>query len=136
MASASRTAGWSSTIRTLAGFLMLFRLMVLPCQGTCYHGASGLRRLDGQSRTDDRGTVAHDAQPQSVVVLGRLVWDADAVILHAQHQDVIRLHGNANVLAPGVLDGVVDRFLGDEIEVGRNEIVFDEDRLGALKDAS
>ena len=38
-------------------------------------------------------------------------------------------------LAPGVLDGVVDRFLGDEIEVGRDEVVLDEDRLGAVKDA-
>ena len=47
----------------------------------------GSCRLDGQSRTDDRGTVPHDAQAQSAVVLGRLVWHADAVVLHAQDQE-------------------------------------------------
>ena len=35
----------------------------------------------------------------------------------------------------GMLDGVVDGFLGDEVEVGRDEVVGDEDRLGAVERA-
>ena len=84
--------------------------------------------------TDDRGTVVHDAQTQSAVVFIRLVWDADAVILNAKHRRVpCQIHGNAIILAPGVLDSIVDRFLGDEIELGRDEVVLDENRLRAIK---
>src|SRR6266536_70942 len=58
---ASRTAGWSSTIRILARFLVGFRFMVLPPQSTRYQGAGGLGRLNGQRGANDRRTVLHDA---------------------------------------------------------------------------
>src|ERR1022692_64717 len=132
-ASASRTAGWSSTITILARFLVWFRFMVFPYQSTRYQGAGWFSRLNGQPGANDRSTVPHDAYAQAAVVLGRLYGDADTVVLHIQYQKVTRPQGNADVLGLSMLDRVVDRFLGDEKEVRRVKVVRDGNRLGAVK---
>lgn len=72
------------------------------------------------------------------MTLGWLVGDADtdAVVLHTQRQVFARLDRNADVLALRMLDGVVHRFMGDEIKVGRDEVVLDQHRFRAVEGAA
>src|SRR6516225_5242480 len=130
--SASRTAGWSSTIKTRFRFFVFFRLIVLPRQRTGDYGTIRLGRIDGQGGSDNHGAAAHDAQPQAPVRL----WPcrhADAVVLDAEHQAHISSEADADLPGLRVFDGIVDGFLDDEIKLGGGHVVGDRNRCGAVE---
>src|SRR6516162_2675711 len=133
-ASASRTAGWSSTIKTRVRFFAFFCLIGLPWQCARDDGALGFGRRDGHGRADKRGAVAHDAKPQALM----LRWPgchADAVVLHLECQPSIGMESDADHSRPSVFDGIVDRLLGDEIKVGCSQMVCKRNRFRAIKRA-
>src|SRR5271165_515629 len=124
-ASASRTAGWSSTIRIRVRLVVFLVAIIPPRDGTKDPSAGGLDRFDGQHGPYDGGTVTHDAQPETVRDCRCQVHirHADAVVFDTQLEQVVRFQADANVPGPGVLERIVDGFLGDEVEVGRGEVV-------------
>src|SRR5215831_5506650 len=79
-AKASRTAGWSSTMRTRLRLLGLVRRIVLPRQHARHDRTCRFGGLEVQARADDRGTVTHDTQTHTRLLCGP-GWHADAVVL-------------------------------------------------------
>src|SRR5262245_58771096 len=111
-ASASRTAGWSSTISTRAFLPWRLLLIVLPRQYAGDRGAGRLGRTDRQLRPDDRRAVLHDSQAQALELRGPR-RHAGAVVPHREDEVGVRRQGDAHTPRPGVLDGVAHRLLAD-----------------------
>src|SRR5262249_41802321 len=111
-ASASRTAGWSSTIRTPARFGSFLLTIVFPRQHAGSQGAGRHGGFDGQARADDGSAIPQDAQAHASFV-GCRRGHTDTVVLDAESQIVIRPETDANFARPRMLDGVVHRLLSD-----------------------
>src|SRR5262245_55194045 len=114
--SASRIAGWSSTIRTRARFPALFLAIALVRPGTGNHGAMRLRRFNRQCRADHGGAIAHDPQAHALIIRGA-ERHPRAVIFDPQDQQAVRLQRDADGRRLGMLQGIVDRLLRDEKDV-------------------
>src|SRR5436853_2125494 len=119
MPRASRTAGWSSTIRTRAGGaggrLALRGMQGLLGQSACYHGPAVFGAPNRQTGTQKRGPVPHDANPQPGFAP---VGEAGAVVAGGEYDLAVpRVEADLNVFGAPVAQRVRAGLLGDVIQV-------------------
>ena len=86
-------------------------------------GAASIVGVDADAAVDEGGAVSHDRLPHAVpfAFIDILVFDSGAVV--GDREDAfafLEMQGHPDVGGMAVLDGVLDRLLGDAEEVRGN----------------
>src|SRR5262249_22383425 len=129
MARASRTAGWSSTIRTLTDSLLTFflRLAIASAlaESARYDGTGRFAAIHGQLSAHEAGTIAHDFQSHALGVQ-RVQGNAGAVVTHAQgHKAIFCLQSKVDITRFAMPQRISNCFLRDVIEMCADLVVRD-----------